>query len=130
MDRLSEIRARCEAATPGPWFNFGGWLIHTETDVEHNGIPHEKTIGSVKAQNAAFIAHARDDIPYLLSRLEKAEAERDAVIEDFQDFATSGIYNMNPYCGNRCAECTDGRGWCIENYCKGFKVAIEPPKGE
>ena len=29
MDKLSEIRARHEAATPGPWFNFGDWLVHT-----------------------------------------------------------------------------------------------------
>ena len=71
MDKLDEIRKRCDAATPGPWFNFGDWLVHTEADVEHSGIPHEKTIGSVKTQNAAFIAHAREDIPYLLSLLEE-----------------------------------------------------------
>lgn len=121
MDRLSEIRARCEAFEDSNDSYKGVRPQYILPVLADDGYPHSW---------AEIAAHSHEDISYLLSRLEKAEAERDAVIEDFQDFATSGIYNMNPYCGNRCAECTDGRGWCIENYCKGFKVAIEPPKGE
>jgi hypothetical protein len=50
-DRLDEIRTRADAATSGPW---GVW---TSMD------------------NAAFIAHARSDIPYLLDRLAASEQE-------------------------------------------------------
>lgn len=67
----------------------------------------------------------------LAARAEKAEEDRDEVVADFQDFATSGIHNMNPYCGNRSTECTDGRGWCVRENCKGFCVrAATPPEGE
>lgn len=45
----------------------------------------------------------------------------------FIDFVCSGIPNPAPYCGNRCPECVDGRGWCKEDpgTCKGFN-----PTGE
>lgn len=61
-DRISEIRARCEAATPGPW------------DIILNG--HNIKVERTPA-NIDFIAHAREDIPYLLAQL----AERDKEIE-------------------------------------------------
>jgi len=75
MDRLDEIRAIAEAATPGPWFNFGDWMIHTEPDVEHNGIMGKKTIGTVKAENADFIAHSREDVTYLLEEIARLRGE-------------------------------------------------------
>lgn len=71
MDRLSEIRARAEAATPGPWqsskSNYGVIMLFNGTGRALLGPPEG-------AGNAAFIAHSRGDIPYLLDRLEKAEA--------------------------------------------------------
>jgi len=110
MDRLDEIKARCDKATPGPWYK-EGWALPNEDgeyielldDTENNG-----------PANAAFISHAREDIPYLLAevkrlnalseldqiaytqlnelydmdiaelttRAEKAEAERDKAVED------------------------------------------------
>lgn len=62
MDRIAEIRKRCEAATPGPW------------DIILNG--HNIKVERTPA-NIDFIAHAREDIPYLLVQL----AERDKEIE-------------------------------------------------
>lgn len=58
QQRLAEIEARCEAATPGPWKpkrDFLSWDC-----------------------NAAFIAHARQDIPALLAEVERLGADRDA----------------------------------------------------
>ena len=55
-DRIADIRARCEAASKGAdevW----DWRI-ADTD---------------------RIAHAREDIPYLLEQLERTEADRDAL---------------------------------------------------
>ena len=77
MDRLDEIHARCEAATPGPWKyidnGFDG-MIKSEEETICGGEPCEGRIED--GPDAQFIAHARDDIPYLLDRAEKAEAER------------------------------------------------------
>ena len=53
-DRLEEIRSRAEAATPGPW----------EIGVTYN-----------HGRNATFIAHAREDIPYLLAEVERLQKD-------------------------------------------------------
>ena len=70
--RLAEIEARTRAATPGPW----DWVDYGEviTRDEHDSIAMamETTMGHT---NAAFIAHARTDIPALLSHLRALEAE-------------------------------------------------------
>ena len=57
--RLAEIRARVEAATPGPWTT--------------------KTLHTTLA-DATFIAASRQDIPYLLDLVDSLTAERDAAL--------------------------------------------------
>ena len=69
---LAAIRARCEAATLGPWVatevlnNEKATLYRAECLVE-------PCIAAVHKLNedAAFIAHARIDLPLLLARLEE-----------------------------------------------------------
>ena len=82
-EKLAEIKARCDAASPGPWvdaitdagdliitvngagcmpFIYLGDMENTESD-DHN--------------NATFIAHARTDIPDLLAEVERLRADRD-----------------------------------------------------
>ena len=49
------------------------------------------------------------------------------VLEDFVDFATSGIPNLAPFCANRSEECVNERGWCIHECggpCMGFDVKV------
>ena len=55
-DRIAEIRARCEAASKGADEVYD-WRI----------------------ADADLIAHAREDIPYLLEQLERTEADCDAL---------------------------------------------------
>lgn len=114
---LAEIRARCEAATPGPWYwdaidahkciclESKRWKVMDFVRYGMNGaaprflvngimeradtllksIPgkehHRGFDNYIDHHDADFIAHAREDIPYLLSevdrltaRAEKAEA--------------------------------------------------------
>lgn len=88
-NRLMEIKARCDAATPGAWIalimtskksrRFGGvfWKVveaRNNLDQMCHYIPTKS--------DAEFIAHAREDIPYLLEwctalvdRVEHLEAE-------------------------------------------------------
>ena len=71
MTRLEEIRERAEKATAGPWkYNDNVYCadrgICWDGDLEYDHI--------IKYEDGDFISHAREDIPYLLDRLEKAEA--------------------------------------------------------
>jgi len=82
--RINEIRARCEAATPGPWW----WPSGVEALlVEKRGYYGDETVGHidheiimggyggqhhhVKRKDAQFIAHARQDVPDLLNENQK-----------------------------------------------------------
>ena len=55
-----------------------------------------------------------------LAALLAVTAERDALKEDFTDFACGGSTNAAPYCANKSSECTDAHEWCINEKCKGF----------
>ena len=85
MDRLSEIRARCDAATPGTWW----WSLSDLRATVWGGAQYGNAATGKQIvvdgdedfdcypENAEFITNARDDIPYLFDHLEKAEAELD-----------------------------------------------------
>ena len=89
-DRLAEIRVRLEAATPGPWFATSCpdkhsddgpdfWLIdavpspNQETEVAE--ICHKP--GGKSGHNADFIAHAPEDIAWLLEEVKRLQEELD-----------------------------------------------------
>jgi hypothetical protein len=81
---LEAIRARCEAATPGPWT--------PESEQGHGrgvraiasvawcpvscvvGGKSQSIVARDASRNARFIAHARADIPALLAYIEELEA--------------------------------------------------------
>ena len=76
---LEGIKARVEAATPGPWTNESGddrswfsgeWLIG---DVRHSALGFAQDCA-----NGRFITHARQDIPALLTALARLQADVEA----------------------------------------------------
>ena len=72
------IRARADAATPGPWSCYA--TVPYEVFVEPVGDDHDSPAIAhqmVWQCDAEFIAHARTDVPALLDALAAAEAERD-----------------------------------------------------
>lgn len=81
-DRLDQIRARTNAATNGPWWPFDhthdiGFEIAVG-EPEPDGYPAEKLPNGFKTdigrrEDAEFIAHARQDVPWLLDLLDKLE---------------------------------------------------------
>ena len=74
-DRIEEIRARVEAATPGPWERKGDIIWHEyEPNEPFSGPPLVVRDDHIAGGNADFIAHVREDIPYLLARIEELEA--------------------------------------------------------
>lgn len=94
-ERLAQIRQRCEAATPGPWGYDGQhdeitadspdakdyWLIVSQCRTAPNTAPRDG-FGHQYSPDFAFIAAARDDVPYLLAEIERLTAERDALRAD------------------------------------------------
>jgi hypothetical protein len=71
-DREQEIQARCEAATPGPWFVVDGKSFGVQAK--------DKNIACCfRTENEQFIAHSREDVPYLLAETARLRAELDAM---------------------------------------------------
>lgn len=76
---LDGIKARAEAATPGPWVNINDSTVEADCgdedcrwwDVEGY---HTHTV-HVRGSNAAFIAAARSDIPALVAEVEALRYE-------------------------------------------------------
>ena len=78
-EKLNEIKARCEQASPGPWtawiegrdgeggttFIMVGEGENRKEDIELPGIPD---------QDIDFIANARADIPLLLKEIERLKS--------------------------------------------------------
>lgn len=104
--RITEIEARATAATEGPWGIwrgekncYGGTPRNIQTSKgTHRWICHVtllKTLDAPQADdNAVFISHSREDIPYLLSLLRDRDAEierlnhsNDVLIENSRWFA-------------------------------------------
>lgn len=85
QQRIAEIAARCERATPGPWEyfdnGFDGEIRSTTARSKYIGEPKiicggEPCEGRIdNCPDAHFIAHAREDIPYLLDLLAEREKE-------------------------------------------------------
>lgn len=94
-EQLAAIRARADAATPGPWEWHEGDLLtednfsrqhssmfssvlHLTDDAQGvNDLVSWEYVRSV--EDAEFIANARADIPALLAHIDALEAERDAL---------------------------------------------------
>lgn len=74
-DELRAIRERCEATTLGPWENHNVALFFNVGWVAHGPVALSRDAAEV---DAAFIAHARAEVPRLLDEVERLTRERDA----------------------------------------------------
>lgn len=76
---IEDIEARLTAASPGPWFWRYGHLVHQrevrvlDTIAEGGDHMGDDAI-HISDENAEFIAHAREDIEYLVDIARAAEA--------------------------------------------------------
>jgi len=78
MSLFDEIKQRCDKTTPGPWSWDYVWGKHKPEEIMiMDGINKTLSsscayseIGISKKDDAAFIAHARTDVPLLLKALE------------------------------------------------------------
>jgi len=68
QQRIEEIAARTKTATAGPWQYDGDSCIRAHVI----GIVHDERM---RFCDGRFIAHAREDIPWLLDQLDQRDAE-------------------------------------------------------
>lgn len=85
MSREYEIRARVEKATPGPWwFDYKAYQMRSRDDVL-------VTEDIISPDDQNFIAHAREDVPYLQDQLDMYKKLYDHALECvdkvFQDYS-------------------------------------------
>lgn len=74
---IEEIRARCEKASPGPWkTKLDRWTTEVlcGDGLVAGSVVHQTEGFNPPNSNAVFIAHAREDIPALLARVDALEA--------------------------------------------------------
>lgn len=74
---LNEIRARCEAAVPGPWMQgdpFTDWVYGPDGDGIAQ-VGYHPAWADRRADTAAFIAHARTDVLALVDEVERMRAK-------------------------------------------------------
>lgn len=74
-DELAAIEARASAATEGPWSVDTSIVTWIMADRLHVATIPRAFDGDFSPANAAFIAHARTDIPTLLAAYRAKEAE-------------------------------------------------------
>jgi len=129
------IRARCEAATSGPW-EYDGMHNEIQTPYSENGFwlicsevrthPSEKILdefGHTYNPDFEFIANARQDIPALLDALDEAEAhaERVCTYIEFCEGDPHDDDHCSWYC--KCSECGNIE-YSEPRYCPGCGAKI------
>ncbi|MCY8915631.1 hypothetical protein MOE20_06735 [Bacillus atrophaeus] len=79
--KLEEIRQRADAATEGPWHYVitteGAYILDQDSDLISGECERE--------QDARFIAHARQDIPWLISEIDRLNSGIDSVLYDLRN---------------------------------------------
>lgn len=75
-EREAEIRARAEAATPGPWAPDDVYGLVRPTQIDGFAHPCERAAAQQQtATDAEFIAHSRADVPDLLAEVDRLREE-------------------------------------------------------
>lgn len=88
--RLVEIEARANAATEGPWYqgSEAPQAVVLEAYDADDMVVLWLDESNAPEADAAFIAHARTDVPALIAALRQAWAERDAAAEEARTLRT------------------------------------------
>ena len=125
LERIEEIEARAAKATPGPW------KLETHI-VEPEGSSQVIRCGdrvdcwnNESCANAEFIAHAREDVPWLcetvrqlIARLGAVEAQNAAMREALETFLMAYDPSWPGACPQECFDTSDGHGYEMQEVAK------------
>ena len=104
-EQLQQIETRCNAATPGQWYQVGppwsdGTWVNAGSEDPHSGIPICEQIdwdacepesvpeGYDARANMAFIAHARSDVPILVAAVRELQEKYNLALDDLNEIGT------------------------------------------
>ncbi len=79
QERLTEIEARYKAATDGPWIMDAGGHINDKTETRNLANTNSYRDTNYLS-NAAFIAHARQDLPDCLAEIKRLRADMAEIV--------------------------------------------------
>ncbi len=79
---IQAAKARCKAASPGPWVKAAGGHIHSRAW-------GQGWVARANGNDAEFIAHARTDLPAVLEALEEAQGIIEAVKKEAHNWDDS-----------------------------------------
>ncbi|MCR8982286.1 ead/Ea22-like family protein [Brevibacillus laterosporus] len=82
-EEIGAIRERAEKATPGPWRREFSYGITIASD---KYIVLDDEVGVIRYPDAEFIAHAREDIPKLLTEIERLQTNWQRLEEYVDDW--------------------------------------------
>ena len=99
-DRLAEIQARLDAATPRPWHldARGDWGVYTEAMPSATS---SDIASAVRREDEVLLAHAPDDLAVLLAAVKKVQEVHWVVEWKCED----PLCDDSPHSGSSCAEC-------------------------
>ena len=120
-ERVEQIRARVDAATSGPWAvdALQGGRVDSIVSTTLGDLRWVEVARSVDA-DTAFIAHSRDDIPWLLNQLaeQAATIERVAAVHRPVPYGSEKTRSVAPWVPeNVCDHCLDDYGGCVDYPC-------------
>lgn len=90
-EELKAIRARAEAASPGPWEDrLDGWTVRDANGGKVAATYRADGTAEQQVNDQQFIAAARADVPALLAHADALRRERDAADGAFADYLAMG----------------------------------------
>lgn len=125
LRRVKEIEARAERATPGPWGTTSKCPIHDRC-LWIRAIDGEKTNGvwghfgldGATIDDMRFIAHAREDVPWLCQVVRQLVAQCAAMREALETFLMAYDPSWPGACPQECSNTSDGHGYEMQEIAK------------
>lgn len=108
-ERLEEIRKRVETATPGPWIPKHVKTLYGNGEVEHEVRGPDGNVCAIRFRSesselfgdkqdwdCSFIALAREDVPWLLSEIERLEKSTPPATRGVLGLALADFFHCVP----------------------------------
>lgn len=83
--RIEEIKERCEKATQGEWKVVANKSFGVQSE-------NKNIACCFRAENEQFIAHARQDIPYLLAELERLNSNEPLTLDELRQMNEEPVW--------------------------------------
>lgn len=136
-ERHEAARARCEAATDGPWDDQPDRTGTATIVLDHEGDALWDAVGTLRDEDGEFIAHARTDLPALLDEVERLRALVTVTDDKVKRSASAAYENLatqdpqwNEVHGDTEFATLDGSFHFLETMRAALEAALNPKENE